>query len=91
MNTENKKNNKMRIIKVNPQNPRIDIISLEDYEAKMLSRIFNTTIMDTKELITITEYAKKKGVSVKTIYNWINAGMIKPVIIGKAKFIRDAK
>jgi len=42
-------------------------------------------------LITLEAYAKIKGVSLKTIYNWINAGKIKPVIIGKHKFINHEK
>jgi predicted site-specific integrase-resolvase len=43
------------------------------------------------ELLTYTEYAKLKGVSLKTVYNHVKAGNIIPVIIGKAKFIRYEK
>lgn len=43
------------------------------------------------ELLTYSEYAKLKGISLKTVYNHIKAGFIKPVIIGKAKFIRYEK
>jgi hypothetical protein len=43
--------------------------------------------MNISELKTIEDYAKEKKVSMKTIYNWIKKGLIKPVIIGKSKFI----
>jgi predicted site-specific integrase-resolvase len=47
-------------------------------------------IMNNKynELLTYSEYAKLKGISLKTVYNHVKAGIIKPVIIGKAKFLR---
>jgi excisionase family DNA binding protein len=44
-----------------------------------------------KNLITLEEYAKHLGVSLKTIYNRINAGKITPIIIGKSKFIKLKK
>lgn len=44
--------------------------------------------MNTANLLTLEQYARKKGVSLKTIYNWINAGKLKPVYIGKHKFIK---
>ena len=40
------------------------------------------------ELMTYTEYAKFKKISLKTVYNYVNTGLIKPLIIGKAKFIK---
>lgn len=40
------------------------------------------------ELMTFTEYAKHKKISLKTVYNYVNTGLIKPLIIGKAKFIK---
>ena len=40
--------------------------------------------MDTKNLMTYTEYAKKNGVSLKTVYNKIKAGAIIPIkVLGK--------
>lgn len=38
-------------------------------------------------LLTYEQYALKKGISLKTVYNRIKAGLIRPVIIGKSKFI----
>ena len=38
-------------------------------------------------LISLEQYAQIKNVSLKTVYNKIKAGALKPVIIGKAKFI----
>ena len=49
----------------------------------------NKTEKTYDELLTYTEYAKLKGISLKTVYNKVKAGIIKPVIIGKAKFIRN--
>ena len=43
------------------------------------------------ELMTYTEYANKKGISLKTVYNKVKAGIIKPVIIGKSKFLKYDK
>lgn len=43
------------------------------------------------KLITLTEYAKRKKVSLKTVYNWINSGKLEPTIIGKHKFITVKK
>lgn len=43
------------------------------------------------KLITLEEYAKIKNVSLKTIYNWINAGKLQVTIIGKHKFINYEK
>jgi predicted site-specific integrase-resolvase len=47
--------------------------------------------MNNQNLITLEDYARLKKVSLKTIYNWINAGKLKPVIIGKHKFINNEK
>jgi predicted site-specific integrase-resolvase len=44
-----------------------------------------------KNLVTLEQYAKHIGVSLKTIYNHIKNGKIKPVIIGKTKFINLKK
>ena len=44
-----------------------------------------------KNLMSLEEYAKHIGVSLKTIYNHIKAGKIKPIIIGKSKFINLKK
>ena len=38
--------------------------------------------------ITLSEYAEKKNKSLKTIYNWIKAGKLNPVQIGKHKYIK---
>lgn len=55
-------------------------------------RLFNFKTYKGKKmnlnLISIEDYARKKKVSVKTVYNWINCGKIKPVIIGKTKLIK---
>jgi predicted site-specific integrase-resolvase len=40
------------------------------------------------ELMTYTEYAKHKKISLKTVYNHVKSGLIKPLIIGKSKFIK---
>lgn len=40
-----------------------------------------------QNLLTFEQYATKKGISLKTVYNHIKAGLIRPVIIGKSKFI----
>lgn len=42
-------------------------------------------------LITLEQYAQIKNVSLKTVYNWIKAGKIKPVKIGKHQFINNEK
>jgi len=39
-------------------------------------------------LQSIEDYARRKKVSIKTVYNWIKAGKVKPVIIGKTKLIK---
>lgn len=44
--------------------------------------------MNNTDFITLQEYATKKNKSLKTIYNWIKVGKIKPVQIGKHKFIK---
>jgi predicted site-specific integrase-resolvase len=41
-----------------------------------------------KDYITLADYAERKNKSLKTIYNWIKAGKLKPVQIGKHKFIK---
>jgi len=38
-------------------------------------------------LMTFTEYAEKKDICIKTVYNHIKNGNLRPVIIGKSKFI----
>jgi predicted site-specific integrase-resolvase len=38
-------------------------------------------------ILTLEQYAAECRVSLKTVYNWINSGKIKPTIIGKHKFI----
>ena len=43
--------------------------------------------MEIKDLKTIEQYAKEKGVSMRTIYTWIKKGLVKPIVIGKSKFI----
>jgi hypothetical protein len=48
----------------------------------------NNTDKKYTELLTFIEYAKLKGISLKTVYNHVKAGNIIPVIIGKAKFIK---
>jgi hypothetical protein len=40
------------------------------------------------ELLTYEEYAKFKKISLKTVYNYVNNGMIIPIVIGKSKFIK---
>jgi predicted site-specific integrase-resolvase len=44
-----------------------------------------------KDIYSLEEYAKLKNVSLKTIYNWIKTGFIKPIKIGKTKFILNEK
>lgn len=39
-------------------------------------------------LISIEQYAERKKVSIKTVYNWIKAGKVTPVVIGKTKLIK---
>jgi len=43
---------------------------------------------DISELLTYEQYAKKKKISLKTVYNKIAAGTIKPIVIGKSKFLK---
>lgn len=45
----------------------------------------------TNNILTLEEFAKVQKVSLKTVYNWINKGKIKPTIIGKHKFITTKK
>ena len=42
-------------------------------------------------LLTLQEYADIKKVSLKTVYNWINKGKIKPIVMGKTKFLTHGK
>jgi hypothetical protein len=46
--------------------------------------------MDIKinELLTFAEYAKLNNISLKTVYNYVNSGVLTPVIIGKSKFLK---
>jgi predicted DNA-binding transcriptional regulator AlpA len=44
--------------------------------------------MNMSDFITLQEYAIKKNKSLKTIYNWIKAGKIIPVKIGKHQYIK---
>ena len=39
----------------------------------------DSLIIDTKKLWTISEYSKKKGITRKTIYSWIEDKKIKSV------------
>ena len=43
--------------------------------------------LDNNKILTLQEYATLKKVSLKTIYNWLKSGYIKPTKIGKTKFI----
>lgn len=43
------------------------------------------------DLLTYSQYAQLNNISLKTVYNKVKAGLIKPVIIGKAKFIKYDK
>jgi predicted site-specific integrase-resolvase len=47
--------------------------------------------IDKTEILSLQEYASLKKVSLKTVYNWLNTGYIKPTIIGKTKFITIPK
>jgi len=38
-------------------------------------------------LVTLETYAKRKGKSLKTIYNWIKIGRIEPVYIDGKRFL----
>lgn len=51
----------------------------------------NNTEKKYTELLTYTEYAKLKGISLKTVYNKVKSGIIIPVVIGKSKFLRYEK
>lgn len=42
-------------------------------------------------ILTLEQYANQQGVSLKTVYNWIKSGKVKPTIIGKHKFITTKK
>lgn len=42
-------------------------------------------------ILSLEQYAKQQGVSLKTVYNWIKSGKIKPTIIGKHQFITEKK
>jgi len=44
-----------------------------------------------KELYTYSQYAILNNISLKTVYNRVKAGLITPIIIGKAKFIKYEK
>lgn len=44
--------------------------------------------MINKDFITLQDYATKKNKSLKTIYNWIKAGKLIPVKIGKHQYIK---
>lgn len=48
-----------------------------------------TTKSNETGLMSIEQFAARKKVSIKTVYNWIKAGKIKPVIIGKTKLIKQ--
>ena len=45
--------------------------------------------MINKDYITLQDYATKKNKSLKTIYNWIKAGKLIPVKIGKHQYIKS--
>lgn len=40
------------------------------------------------DLVTIETYSERKKKSLKTIYNWIKAGKLKPTYIDGKKFIK---
>jgi len=40
-----------------------------------------------ENLLTFEQYAEKKGISLKTVYNRIKAGMLRQVIVGKSKYL----
>ncbi len=44
--------------------------------------------INANQLLSFEEYSKQENVSLKTVYNWIKAGKLKPIIIGKSKFIK---
>lgn len=43
--------------------------------------------LDNSIIYTLQEYADLKKVSLKSVYNWIKSDYIKPILIGKTKFI----
>jgi hypothetical protein len=47
--------------------------------------------IDIDDLYTLEEYAEKKKISLKTVYNRIEAGVIQPIKKGKTMFIRKEK
>ena len=49
----------------------------------------DSVIIDTKRLWTITEYSKKKGITRKTIYEWIENKKIKSVRVNGTTLIID--
>ena len=42
-------------------------------------------------ILTLEQYAKEQGVSLKTVYNWIKSGKLKTTLIGKHQFITTKK
>lgn len=45
--------------------------------------------VDTNDLFTVADYAKKGGVSIPAVYKWINGGRVKTIKIGSMLFIHD--
>lgn len=43
--------------------------------------------INTSNIMTFEQYAKAYGVSLKTVYNWVNSGAVKTITIGKSRFI----
>lgn len=52
------------------------------------NQTFEEYVKGLSKLITLKEYAERKNKSLKTIYNWIKAGKLKPIQIGTHKFIK---
>lgn len=44
--------------------------------------------MKVAKILSLSEYAQSQNVSLKTVYNWIKSGKLKPYIIGKTKFVK---
>lgn len=44
-------------------------------------------VVDTENLITVASYARVRGISLTTVYRWIEEGSIESVVIDGVKFI----
>lgn len=51
----------------------------------------NDIDLNNNNIYSLGQYAKLKKVTLKTIYNWIDAGLLHPITIGKSKFILKPK